>query len=354
MGVRANADTPADAALGRQFGALGIGLCRTEHMFLGERKQIIQNYILADSQEERDAELAKLLDVQTGDYLGILEAMDALPVTIRLLDPPLHEFLDNPRELEVEIVKAEAAGASVDELAAKRKLLGAIDAMVEANPMLGLRGCRLGIMHPEIYAMQVQAIAQATCQLKQRGLDPKPEVMIPLVSVVAELETLRGESQAVIDRVSAENGCPLDIPIGTMIELPRAAVTADEIGKKADFFSFGTNDLTQTVFGFSRDDIEAKFLPKYLDRKILPRNPFETIDVGVAEMVRMGVEKGRAANPTLHVGVCGEHGGDPDSVKVFHSIGLDYVSCSPFRVPLARLAAAQATLAEKAAGSDNR
>jgi pyruvate,orthophosphate dikinase len=354
MGVRANADTPDDAALGREFGAHGIGLCRTEHMFLGDRKMILQNYVLAEHQEERDAELAKLLDVQVGDFLGILEAMDGLPVTIRLLDPPLHEFLDNPRELEVEILRAEAAGASASDLAGKRKLLAQIDSMTEANPMLGLRGCRLGIMHPEIYAMQVRAIALATSQLKKRGLDPKPEIMIPLVSVVTELETLRTESEAVIAQVSASEGVALDIPIGTMIELPRAALTADEIGAVADFFSFGTNDLTQTTFGFSRDDIEAKFLPKYLERKILPRNPFETIDSGVAKLVEMGCKLGRQVKPSIKLGVCGEHGGDPDSVKQFFAIGLDYVSCSPYRVPLARLAAAQAALEGKAGGSDNR
>ena len=354
MGVRANADTPDDAGLGRGFGAEGIGLCRTEHMFLGERKMIIQNYILAEHQDERDAELGKLLAVQVGDYLGILEAMDGLPVTIRLLDPPLHEFLDSPRELEVEIVKAEFGGAAPAQLASKRKLLAQIDSMTEANPMLGLRGCRLGIMHPEIYAMQVRAIAVATSQLKKRGLDPRPEIMIPLVSVVTELDTLRKETEAVIAQVSAAEGVTLDIPIGTMIELPRAAVTADEIGAVADFFSFGTNDLTQTTFGFSRDDIEAKFLPKYLERKILPRNPFETIDSGVAKLVEMGCRLGRQAKPGIKLGVCGEHGGDPESVKQFFDIGLDYVSCSPYRVPLARLAAAQASLEKQSAGSDNR
>ena len=354
MGVRANADTPDDAALGRKFGAKGIGLCRTEHMFLGARKMILQNYVLADHQDERDAELAKLLDVQVGDFLGILEAMDGLPVTIRLLDPPLHEFLDSPRELEVEIVRAECAGASAEELAPKRRLLAQIDSMTEANPMLGLRGCRLGIMHPEIYGMQVRAIARATAQLKQRGLDPKPEIMIPLVSVVAELETLRAETETVLAEVSAATGVALDIPIGTMIELPRAAITADEIGMVADFFSFGTNDLTQTTFGFSRDDIEAKFLPKYLERKILARNPFETIDEGVAKLVEMGCTLGRKTNAGIKLGVCGEHGGDPDSVKTFFKIGLNYVSCSPYRVPLARLAAAQAALESKSAGSDNR
>ncbi len=354
MGVRANADTPDDAQLGREFGATGIGLCRTEHMFLGERKQIIQNYVLAEDQASRDVELAKLLDAQVGDYEGIFEAMDGLPVTVRLLDPPLHEFLDSPRELEVEIVKAELGGASVEELAPKRRLLSQIDAMAEMNPMLGLRGCRLGITHPELYKMQVRAIAQATAKLKKQGKDPQPEIMIPLVSVVAELETLRAESEAVLAEVAAAEGIALDIPIGTMIELPRAAVTADEIGKVADFFSFGTNDLTQTTFGFSRDDIEAKFLPKYLERKILPRNPFETIDDGVAKLVEMGCKLGRETNPKIKLGVCGEHGGDPDSVHTFFKIGLNYVSCSPYRVPLARLAAAQAALEASNAVSDNR
>ena len=354
MGVRANADTPDDARLGREFGAEGIGLCRTEHMFLGERKDIIQNFVLADDQAGRDAELHKLLDAQVGDYLGILKAMDGLPVTIRLLDPPLHEFLDNPRELEIEIIRAECAGVPAEQLVARRKLLTQIDSMVEANPMLGLRGCRLGIMYPEIYAMQVRAIALATCELKLAGGDPRPEIMIPLVCIVTELETLRAESLKVLAEVSEAKGCALEIPIGTMIELPRAALTADEIAKQADFFSFGTNDLTQTVFGFSRDDIEAKFLPGYLERKILARNPFETVDDGVAKMVEMGCTLGRTTNPGIKLGVCGEHGGDPESVKVFFSLGLDYVSCSPYRLPLARLAAAQASLAASAPGSDNR
>jgi len=354
MGVRANADTPDDAALGRKFGAEGIGLCRTEHMFLGDRKSIVQDMILAEDQAARDAALEKLLEVQTEDYLGIFEAMDGLPVTVRLLDPPLHEFLDDPRELAVEIARAECAGASEEELKARRKLLEQIDHMAEANPMLGLRGCRLGIMHPEIYAMQVRAITRAACQLKREGKDPRPEIMIPLVALKDELKTLRDESEKVVAEVAAECGTEIDIPIGTMIELPRAAVMAERIAKVADFFSFGTNDLTQTTFGFSRDDIESKFLPRYLERKILPRNPFETIDDGVAKLVEMGCRLGREGNPGIKLGVCGEHGGDPDSVKVFYRIGLDYVSCSPYRVPLARLAAAQAVLAEKAEASENR
>jgi pyruvate, orthophosphate dikinase len=354
MGVRANADTPDDAALGRKFGAAGIGLCRTEHMFLGDRKSIVQDMILAQDDAARDAALAQLLDVQTEDYLGIFEAMDGLPVTVRLLDPPLHEFLDDPRELAIEIARAECAGASDAELSAKRKLLEQIDHMAEANPMLGLRGCRLGIMHPEIYAMQVRAITRAACQLKKEGKDPRPEIMIPLVALKDELKTLRDESEKVLADVTAECGTEIDIPIGTMIELPRAAVMAERISKVADFFSFGTNDLTQTTFGFSRDDIESKFLPRYLERKILPRNPFETIDDGVTKLVEMGCRLGREGNPGIKLGVCGEHGGDPESVKVFYKIGLDYVSCSPYRVPLARLAAAQAVLAEKTAGSNNK
>ena len=354
MGVRANADTPADAELSLGFGAAGIGLCRTEHMFLGERKQIVQDMILAEDEEGRQAPLAELLKAQTGDYLKMLKTMDGLPVTIRLLDPPLHEFLDDPRELAVEVARLECSGGDAAVIASKKKLLALIDSMTEANPMLGLRGCRLGIMFPEIYGMQVRAIAHASCQLKKDGGDPRPEIMIPLVSVVTELETLRGESEKIVAQVQATEGCVFEIPIGTMIELPRAAITADEIANVADFFSFGTNDLTQTVFGFSRDDIEGKFLPRYLDRKILARNPFETIDSGVAEMVRIACEKGRSTKPKIKLGVCGEHGGDPDSVKLFHTIGLDYVSCSPFRVPLARLAAAQAKLAEGTKASDNR
>ncbi len=346
LGVRANADTPEDALRARELGAAGIGLCRTEHMFLGDRKQIVQDMILADTEEERDAALARLLEVQRDDFVGIFRAMDGLPVTVRLLDPPLHEFLDDPRALEVEIVRLECAGGDAATIADKRALLARIDDMAEANPMLGLRGCRLGIMHPEIYALQVRAIAEATCRLIAEGADPKPEIMIPLVSVVAELETLRAETETVVADVLAAEGCEIEIPIGTMIELPRAAMTADEIGAVADFFSFGTNDLTQTAFGFSRDDIEGKFLPRYLERKILPRNPFETVDAGVAQLVAMGCERGRSVNPALTLGVCGEHGGDPESVHVFGEIGLDYVSCSPYRIPLARLAAAQAALSE--------
>ena len=347
LGVRANADNPADAELSRSFGAEGIGLDRTEHMFLGDRKQIIQTFILNDDEAVREKAVADLFEAQTGDFYGMFKAMDGLPVIVRLLDPPLHEFLESPRALDVEIARLEATGGDAQVIAAKRKLMEQIDGMSEANPMLGLRGCRLGIVYPILPVMQVRAIATAAAQLKKEGLDPKPEVMIPLVSTVKELEKLRKVAVDTIAEVAAEAGVELDIPVGTMIELPRAAVTADEIATQADFFSFGTNDLTQTTFGFSRDDVEAEFVPQYLAEKLLSYNPFATIDPGVAKLVKMGVELGHEGNPDLVCGVCGEHGGDPDSVKTFHKIGLDYVSCSPYRVPLARLAAAQAALEEK-------
>jgi len=354
LGVRANADNPEDAQLSRDFGAGGIGLCRTEHMFLGERKAIIQDYILSNDPAVREAALAKLLQVQTDDFYGMFKAMDGLPVVVRLLDPPLHEFLDDPRALEVEITRLELTGGDRDLIATKRSLLARIDAMTEANPMLGLRGCRLAILHPDLAAMQVRAIATAAARLIKEGLNPVAEIMIPLVSVTPELEVLRAEAKEVLAEVGEEFGLQLDLLIGTMIELPRAAVTADEIAKYAEFFSFGTNDLTQTTFGFSRDDVESKFIPRYLERKLIPVNPFETIDSGVAELVDMACKKGRQGNPQIELGVCGEHGGDPESVKVFHRIGLTYVSCSPYRVPLARLAAGQAALEETFAASDNR
>ncbi len=346
MGVRANADNPEDAELSRSFGAEGIGLCRTEHMFLGDRKQIIQSFILNEEPAIREKAIADLFEAQTGDFYGMFKAMDGLPVIVRLLDPPLHEFLDSPRELDVEIARMECMGAPAAEIAEKRALLAQVDAMAEMNPMLGLRGCRLAILYPVLPAMQVRAIATAAARLKKEGFNPEPEIMIPLVSVLPELETLRSEAEAVIAEVEEQEGIKLDLPIGTMIELPRAAVTADEIATKADFFSFGTNDLTQTTFGFSRDDVESKFVPRYLERRILPYNPFETVDPGVAALVDLACQKGRATNPDITLGVCGEHGGDPDSVKTFHKIGLSYVSCSPYRVPLARLAAGQAALAE--------
>ena len=344
LGVRANADNPEDAELSRSFGAQGIGLCRTEHMFLGDRKQIIQSFILNDDELIREKAVADLFEAQSGDFYGMFKAMDGLPVIVRLLDPPLHEFLESPRALDVEIARMEATRADPRAISQKRDLMDKIDSFAEQNPMLGLRGCRLGIVYPILPVMQIRAIATATARLKKEGLDPKPEIMIPLVSVVAELDKLRDVAEKTIAEVAQTEGVELDIPVGTMIELPRAAVTADEIATKADFFSFGTNDLTQTTFGFSRDDVEAEFVPQYLTEHLLPHNPFATIDAGVAKLVKTGVELGHKGNPDLVCGVCGEHGGNPDSIHTFNEIGLDYVSCSPYRVPVARLAAAQAAL----------
>ena len=347
LGVRANADNPEDAQLSRDFGAEGIGLCRTEHMFLGDRKQIIQTFILNDDELIREKAVADLFEAQVGDFYGMFKAMDGLPVIVRLLDPPLHEFLESPRELAVEIAKMEATGAAADAIAEKRDLLEKIDGFAEQNPMLGMRGCRLGIVYPILPEMQVRAIATACARLQKEGFSPKPEIMIPLVSVLPELAKLRGVAEAVIADVSADEGVELDIPVGTMIELPRAAVTANEIATEADFFSFGTNDLTQTTFGFSRDDVEGEFVPQYLNEHLLPYNPFATIDAGVAKLVEMGVALGHEGNPDLVCGVCGEHGGDPESIHTFNRIGLDYVSCSPYRVPVARLAAAQAAIKQR-------
>ena len=348
LGVRANADNPADARLSLELGAEGIGLTRTEHMFLGARKSIIQRFILADTSDERACAAEELSQAQEGDFYEILSAMDGLPVTIRLLDPPLHEFLDNPRDLAVRLAKMECEGASADELARTRALLARIDALSEANPMLGLRGCRLGFAFPELPVLQTHAIARATVRLKREGKNPRPHIMVPLVCLNAEIREMRAIVERAIIDVEVETGVRLgEIPVGTMIELPRAAVMADRIARHADFFSFGTNDLTQTALGFSRDDVEGKVLPAYLEGNIIPRNPFETVDEGVAKLVGMGCELGRAARPGISLGVCGEHGGDPDSIRTFYDLGLDYVSCSPYRVPQARLAAAQATLTSK-------
>ncbi len=349
LGVRANADNPEDAELSRSFGAQGIGLCRTEHMFLGDRKQIIQSFILNDDELNREKAVSQLYEAQSGDFYGMFKEMDGLPVIVRLLDPPLHEFLDDPRDIAIEIARMEASGADAAAIAEKRVLLDKIDSFVEQNPMLGMRGCRLGIVYPILPVMQIRAIATATAKLKKEGLDPKPEVMIPLVSTAAELEKLRKVAEDAISEVAANEGVQLDIPVGTMIELPRAAVTADEIARYADFFSFGTNDLTQTTFGFSRDDVEGEFVPQYLAERLLPYNPFATIDEGgVAKLVEMGVKLGHEGNPDIVCGVCGEHGGDPESIHIFNRIGLDYVSCSPYRVPVARLAAAQAQIEQTA------
>ena len=343
--VRVNADNPEDAELALEFGAEAIGLCRTEHMFLGDRKNIIQSFILSDDEAVKQQALADLLKVQTEDFLAMFKTMSGRDVVVRLLDPPLHEFLDNPRELEVAITKKEAAGAGEVELAALRARLRRIDGMVESNPMLGLRGVRLSVVFGDLPLMQVRAVATAAARLIKEGVDPRPEIMVPLVSITAEHVQTREVIERVIAEVSAEEGVELNIPVGTMLELPRACMVADEIAHHADFFCFGTNDLTQTTFGFSRDDAEAKFIPLYMHKKILKDNPFETIDSAVLELVRMAVEKGRATNPGMHFGVCGEHGGDPKSIKaLFNAADVDYVSCSPYRVPLARLAAAQAKL----------
>ncbi|MDP9068284.1 MAG: pyruvate, phosphate dikinase [Actinomycetota bacterium] len=345
--VRANADTPEQARNARARGAEGIGLCRTEHMFMGEERvaQVRKMIFASDADEEKQAYKA-LLPLQRRDFVGIFKAMDGFPVTVRLLDPPLHEFLPNHVDLEVEVALAEAGAKKMSKkaLAERKELLAKVRDLHEANPMLGLRGVRLGIIKPGLYAMQVQAIAEAAVQLKKKGLDPRPEIMIPLVATAEELRQMRDELEPVAKNIVKKAGVKLHIEFGTMIELPRAALTAGEIAEHADFFSFGTNDLSQTAFGFSRDDI-GKFLGLYEERKLVPSNPFATIDEpGVGRLMRFAVEEGRAANPKMHFGICGEHGGDPDSVVFCHGLGLHYVSCSPFRVPTARLAAAQAVL----------
>jgi pyruvate, orthophosphate dikinase len=348
LGVRANADQPDQAELAYKFGARGIGLCRTEHMFFGEgRIPIVQRMILADNEADRRAALAELLPMQREDFYGVFKAMHGTPVTIRTIDPPLHEFLPKREDLMVEIATMEAIGKTGSSLDEKKKLLARVEQLHEFNPMLGHRGVRLGITYPEITEMQARAIMEAACQLNKEGLKIVPEIMIPLVGLVKELR----DQKAVVDRVAAEvmkeQKIKIKYLVGTMIEVPRGAVTADEIATEAQFFSFGTNDLTQMTFGFSRDDV-GKFLRVYQDRKILDKDPFATFDAeGVGQLVAIGVQKGRAARPTLKVGICGEHGGDPASVHFFHKVGLDYVSASPYRVPVARLAAAQAALSVK-------
>ncbi|MDN0199825.1 pyruvate, phosphate dikinase [Streptomyces sp. S.PNR 29] len=341
--VRANADTPEDAARARRFGAQGIGLCRTEHMFLGERRKLVEEMILASDDTTRRRALDALLPLQRQDFIGILKAMDGLPVTIRLLDPPLHEFLPDRTELAVRTATAEARGGLPDPHDAE--LLDAVSRLHEENPMLGLRGVRLGLVVPGLVAMQVRAIAEAVVERTRAGGFPQAEIMVPLVGAVEELRIERDEVQRVLSEVSAETGIPVTCPVGTMIELPRAALTAARIAEQAEFFSFGTNDLTQTTWGFSRDDVEAEFFSAYLDQGIFATSPFETLDrEGVGRLVRIAVAEGRATRPELKIGVCGEHGGDPDSVHFFHGAGLDYVSCSPFRVPVARLEAGRAAL----------
>jgi pyruvate,orthophosphate dikinase len=340
LSVRANADNPGDADRARRFGAQGIGLCRTEHMFLGDRRQFVEDLILAETDEDRRNALDALEPLQKQDFIGIFEAMDGLPVTIRLIDPPLHEFLPDLTDLTVKV-----AGGDADDN--DKRLLEAVRRLHEQNPMLGLRGVRLGVVIPGLFTMQVRAIAEATAELKAAGRDPHPEIMIPLVGAVQELEIIRDEAEQVLREVG------VDALIGTMIELPRAALTAGQIAEAAQFFSFGTNDLTQTTWGFSRDDVEAAFFGRYLELGIFGVSPFETLDIdGVGRLVRIAAEEGRKTRPGLKLGICGEHGGDPHSVHFFHQVGLDYVSCSPFRIPVARLEAGRAAI--ESDGSDSR
>ncbi len=343
--VRANADTPEQSSNARDRGAEGIGLCRTEHMFLGEERVLaVRHMIFADTSEEEQAAYDTLLPLQRDDFVGILTAMSGLPVTVRLLDPPLHEFLPDQVDLAVEVALGRARG---DDVAEQERVLQKVNELHEMNPMLGLRGVRLGIVKPGLYAMQVRAIVEAAADVRKAGGDPRVEIMIPLVATAPELAQMRAELEPVATEILEREGVTLDhLEWGTMIELPRAAVTAGEIAESAEFFSFGTNDLTQTAFGFSRDDI-GKFVGMYEERKLVPANPFVTIDLpGVGALMRTAVEAGKQANPSLHLGICGEHGGDPASVVFCHELGLDYVSCSPFRVETARLAAGQAVVGE--------
>ncbi len=350
--VWANADVPRDAKNARAFGAQGIGLCRTEHMFFAEdRIEHMRAMILADNEADRRAALKKLLPMQRSDFAGLFKAMESLPVVIRLLDPPLHEFLPKREDLLVEIARIEATKPKSPKLKGLRTLLARVEELHEMNPMLGLRGCRLGITFPEITEMQARAIIEAAVQIKSKGGDPHPEIMIPLIGSIEEMRNQAAIVRRVAEEVIAEKKVKLDFKVGTMIEIPRAALTADQIAQEAEFFSFGTNDLTQTTFGISRDDIN-NFLPAYLKAGIFKQDPFATLDqVGVGQLVKGAVEKGRSARPNLKVGICGEHGGDPESVKFCHRIGLNYVSCSPFRLLTARLAAAQAALEEKSGAS---
>lgn len=346
LGVWANADYPEDAERARGYGAEGIGLCRTEHMFFqAERLPIVQKMILAKSSEERAEALEKLLPYQREDFAGLFRAMDGLPVIIRLIDPPLHEFLPSHDDLLVEVTRLRITGENPDRLKEQEQLLGEVEALREANPMLGLRGVRLGIHMPEVTEMQVRAIMEAAVEVSKEGVDVHPEVMIPLISHVNELKIQQAALEKVATEVMVEQKVNIDYKFGTMIEIPRAALTAREVAEYAEFFSFGTNDLTQTTYGISRDDAEASFLVEYIEKEILPANPFQTIDPdGVGRLMRMATDEGRETRPDLEVGICGEHGGDPDSIRLCHEYGLDYVSCSPYRVPVARLAAAHAAM----------
>jgi len=368
MQVWTNADKPEEAAQARSYGAQGIGLCRTEHMFReGERLEIVRGAILVANEATRakakaasgeqlsadeqdaittfDAAMAKLEVLQQGDFEGIFEAMDGLPVVVRLIDPPLHEFLPNLEEQLVKVTRAESAGGASEE---DKELLATIKSMHEQNPMLGLRGCRLGLMIPDFVKIQTRAILNAQIAVTQRGGNPIAKIMIPLVGHVNELARTRELLEAEAKAVEQKAGVHVDYKFGTMIEVPRGALTADEIAHEADFFSFGTNDLTQMTFGYSRDDAEGGFLLKYVEEKILPVNPFQTLDDAVAGLMKVAVDRGRSTKPDIELGICGEHGGDPESIFKCERIGLDYVSCSPFRVPVARLAAAQAAMTNAA------
>jgi len=359
IGVRANADTPVDAQKALDFGAEGIGLCRTEHMFMAqERLPVVRKMIMARTKRERKDALDEILPWQQNDFYEIFKIMEGKAVTIRLLDPPLHEFLPDLSEVLLErqqlmmtneLSKSLLKASPLDEdLIQKKDYITLIRSLSEENPMMGLRGCRLGVTWPEINEMQVRAIFQAACELKKEGVEVIPEIMIPLIGMVSELKLVKNQLVEVAEEVIEKCGVDVEYKFGTMIEIPRAALTADEIAEEAEFFSFGTNDLTQMTYGFSRDDAESKFLPIYLNKQILEQNPFETIDqIGVGELVKIAIKKGRIANQDLKLGVCGEHGGEPDSIHFFHKIGLDYVSCSPYRIPIARVAAAQAAIENK-------
>lgn len=349
----ANADYPRDARKARELGAQGIGLCRTEHMFFEEdRLPLVHEMILAETKEERQKPLEKLLQIQKNDFKEILEVMDGLPVIIRLLDPPLHEFLPRYEKLLEEVIELRLRGSDPEKLREKEELLKRVEGMREANPMMGLRGCRLGIIYPEINEMQVRAIFEAACELKREGKNPKPEIMIPLVGHVNELKLVREQLEKVAHEVMQKHGVDLKYKFGTMIEVPRAALTADEIAEYAEFFSFGTNDLTQMVYAYSRDDAEGRFLFQYIEKGILEADPFQRLDrKGVGKLMKIAVELGRGKRPDLEIGICGEHGGDPSSIEFCHELGLNYVSCSPFRIPVARLAAAHAALKSKEAKS---
>jgi pyruvate,orthophosphate dikinase len=339
--VRANADTPEDAVRARILGAEGVGLCRTEHMFLGPRRIFVERLVLAENEDVQRGVIAEMEPLQRADFVGIMMAMSGLPVTVRLLDPPLHEFLPDLASLTGEMAKAEALGSEVS--TRDQAIFAAVKRLHESNPMLGLRGVRLGILIPELFKMQVRALVHACLEVKQLGHNPKPEIMIPLVATQRELLYLRETLEAEIAQTLKGTGQQIDIPIGTMIETPRAAITATRLGDYADFFSFGTNDLTQLTWAFSRDDVESTFLPRYLDLELLPFNPFESLDQdGVGLLVKIATEQARTLRPDFKLGVCGEHGGDPRSIHFFHKLGLDYVSCSPFRVPVARLESGRA------------